>query len=334
MNKVVFTAGVLTVCVVGGLFFCAGLFTGTSVAEKEKTTKIIDAKDNKSLMSKIQGMLPGKKVKETLKTKAEKTTKEVLKKSKEQSVINIDNLLNEIVASHDTNDECLMESVKTKTQEPFTMNQNKRYVVFIGYFPNDVSEEISHLMMAKGYPIHVQSSQINEEESYVFCGPFKKKLNAEKLVAWLHEHNFMNAKLVSHKLLQAEEMDLDEIEGSSKLPQNGDTRKRNVKKKLEDAEDDVHEDEHKVEEEAEVANKEEAEAHSDEEHADEGHSDSENEGEENHEEDHEDSGNDNEDGHASDESREVQSQSQEDSDGDMIQAPQVEEKLVNLEVEE
>lgn len=326
MNKVVFTAGVLTVCVVGGLFFCAGLFTGTSVVEKENTAKIIDAKDNKSLMSKIQGMIPGKKEQNTLKTKAEKATQEVQKESKERSVINIDNLLNEIAASHDTNDECLMENVKTSTKEPFTMNQNKRYVAFIGYFPNDISEEISHLMMAKGYPIHVQPSQINEDESYVFCGPFKKKLNAEKLIAWLHKHNFMNAKLVSHKLLQSEEIDLDEIEDASQLPQNGDIRKRNVKKKSTDEEHDELDDENKTEK-GEVPHDDSADESHDEEHSEENHEDEEH--------DESESVDDSDEEHTSaSEAKENQQQAQESQDSDMIQAPPMEEKVINLEAEE
>lgn len=321
MNKVVFTAGVLTVCVVGGLFFCAGLFTGTSVAEKEKASKIIDAKENKSLMSKIQGILPGKNEQDTLKTKAEKVTQEVQKESKERSVINIDNLLNEIAASHDTNDECLMENVKTSAKEPFTMNQNKRYVAFIGYFPNDVSEEISHLMMAKGYPIHVQPSQINEDESYVFCGPFKKKLNAEKLIAWLHKHNFMNAKLVSHKLLQSEEIDLDEIEDASQLPQNGDIRKRNVKKKSKTKEHNELDDEHKSDDNNRSNDEDSDDSHEDD-HFDEDHDDSESIDES--DEDHT----------SASEAEEKQQQAQESQDSDMIQAPPMEEKVINLEAEE
>ena len=272
MNKVVFTAGVLTVVVVGGIFFCAGLFTGANV---DKGTKIVDIKDKHEIIDKIYDKIPGKPpVKKVAANDEENQNKP----------INIDNLLNEIVASHNTADECLLDSVKTKHEDPVTMNQAKRYVVYIGYFPNDISEEISQLMMAKGYPIHIQISHINEDESFVFCGPFKNKKNAEKLMKWLNSHNFTNAKLVSHKLLQTDEIDLDAIEEDDDLQKNGDNRKRrtsskksrkNVKqeepKEYEDSEehdDEKHEDaeeHHEESDEHKEEKHEDTETHEDEE---------------------------------------------------------------------
>lgn len=323
MNKVVFTAGVLTVVVVGGLFFCAGLFTGANV---DKAAEIVDVKGNQDIINKIYDKIPGKPPVKDAKDE----------EAPQNKPINIDNLLNEIVASHNTADECLLDNVKTKHEDPVTMNQAKRYVVYIGYFPNDVSEEISQLMMAKGYPIHIQISHINEEESFVFCGPFKNKKNAEKLMKWLNSHNFTNAKLVSHKLLQTDEIDLDLIEEKDDLQRNSDNRKRRTSsKKAKKRSDENHEDaeHHEDEENHEDSEKhEDAEHHEDEEsHEDtEKHEEAENHEDEEHHEDaeiHEEAeSHEDEEHHEDVETHEdtenhEDDENHEDSEGDHVDAP-------------
>lgn len=227
MNKVVFIAGVLAVCVVGGLFFCAGLFTGANVSsDKKNNTVLIDAKNEKtSVIDKIYNMLPGKKA-------SKKQNHDVGENREEEpsdnsgSNISIDNLLNEIVSSHETNDQCLIDDVKATEKEQIVMNQTRRYLVFVGYFPADIAEEISQLMMAKGYPMHIQKSGITGEDSFLFCGPFRKKNNANSLVTWLHDNGFVNAKLVSHKLQQSEDMNLDELDTQDILPLNSEGNRK------------------------------------------------------------------------------------------------------------
>lgn len=227
MNKVVFIAGVLAVCVVGGLFFCAGLFTGANVSSNKKNNAVlIDAKGEKtSIMDKIYNMLPGEKTPKKQNHDAEENHEEE-PSNNSGSNISIDNLLNEIASSHETNDQCLIDDVKATEQEQIVMNQMRRYLVFVGFFPADIANEISQLMMAKGYPMHIQKSGIAEGDSFLFCGPFKKKNNANSLVTWLHDNGFVNAKLVSHKLLQSEDMNLDELDTQDILPLNSEGNRK------------------------------------------------------------------------------------------------------------
>lgn len=240
MNKVVFTAGVLAVCVIGGLFFCAGLFFGTNVSvvteEGVKATKKIesgtDVKD--SFINKLQDFVPSSKTKESTIEQHVNTENIVTDNNKkDKSAINLDSLLNEIVASHDTTDACLTDDVKLLNKEHVTMNRMRRYVVFLGYFQKDMCEEISQLMMAKGYPMHIQSSKLNDNECFLFCGPFKKRQSSTNLIRWLKNNGFKNVRLLSHEVLQTENVNLEEfdVENEALQPNMDERRKRTYKSK-------------------------------------------------------------------------------------------------------
>lgn len=253
MNKVVFIAGILTVCVVGGVFFCAGLFMSSYVVSKPGDNKVEPASKTRGedvlstlqettedvkqkgsvILDKIADLIPGKSTARIINTSND-SRPNVTEKDEEitrsTTNINIDNLLNEIVSGHDTSDQCLTENVKYLNKEPIVMNNTKKYMIFVGYFENNMCNDIAQLMMAKGYPIHTQRSGVNNAESYMFCGPFKKKLNAQKILTWLNGNGFQNAKLVSQDTQKPEEISLEEFDDAADaVPINADFRRHSVK---------------------------------------------------------------------------------------------------------
>ncbi|MDR0677940.1 MAG: hypothetical protein LBF44_00195 [Holosporaceae bacterium] len=216
MNKIIVILGIVVLITLGGLFFCAGFFTGTNhmfptqssqKKEEPSSTKkgislsdvesVIDAK-SETISEKIMGMLssPGENSQ-----KSEVVGKKNTSVANEESTqISVDSLLREIAASHATNDDCSPKKTLNKMKTPTPVNPNSlqgKRIVFIGYFKNKIALEIQKLLIGKGYKAHVESSRVGDNESFIFCGPFKKEKNAEKLVKWLRKHDFKEARLIN-----------------------------------------------------------------------------------------------------------------------------------------
>jgi hypothetical protein len=139
------------------------------------------------------------------------------------SHVTIDSLLREIAASHATDDKCSIEKTTQDMSKPIQINQNSLHgkrIVFIGYFKNNIALEIQKLLTEKGYVVHVEASQTGSGESFIFCGPFKKGKNAEKLVKWLRKHDFSEARIVSVSDDSIEETLYEAINDDINLPEN------------------------------------------------------------------------------------------------------------------
>ena len=113
MNKVVFIAGILTVSVVGGIFFCAGMFMSSYMDSKPSTQEALISnkaeeksdkddtkqKEGESFFGKIANLMPGNEAKNA------EVAAEAEDNKQQSAYINLDSLLNEIVATHDTADQ-------------------------------------------------------------------------------------------------------------------------------------------------------------------------------------------------------------------------------------
>lgn len=243
MNKVVLTVGSITVIVVGGLFFCAGMFTGADLNDKNNITvkEIIPQDMATKLKNKVTGLLNRNsnteiKVLDTSDNQKlideddlallQSPSKSGILLERPSQHITVDSLLNEVISSHDTTDQCLLDNVKTKQRENVILNDTKKNLVFIGYFPVNIAKQISKLLMTKGYPTHVQNSNMTDSEAFVFCGPFKKESRANILVKWLQKHDFVNAKIVKGTLLKSEKIDEDVLKLEiTRVPINADNMK-------------------------------------------------------------------------------------------------------------
>ena len=258
MNKVIFVIGSITAVVVGGLFFCAGLFARAKINPtsseqsqsvqiveklKEKIDNIFEKKDENKIEIFDTDNDP-KMVDEDDLTPLQNTSSGVLLE-KPSVNITVDNLLNEVIATHNTADDCLFDNVKTQTEEVVVKNESKQNVVFIGYFPSETAHEISKLLMVKGYPAHVQTSNINDSESFIFCGPFKKESSAQALVDWLQQHNFSNAKIIEQTEIQPEEVNKNILKQQDKsLPtlNQGSAKPQDVSNNIEEETENFSED--------------------------------------------------------------------------------------------
>lgn len=255
VNKVVLIIGSVTVIVVGGLFFLAGMFTGADL----DTASIVTGKEAiqdgvaSKLKASVANFLNEKDKTEIKVLEANDDTNMLdeddlrpLQSSSQSGIlferpspnVTIDTLLNEIISGHSTNDDCLTSNVKTEKKENVVLNDTKGNVVFIGYFPTETAKQVSKLVMAKGYPSHVQISNATDAEAFVFCGPFKKESSAKLLVSWLRKHDFQNAKIVKGNLLKSQKLDEAKInEEAEGIPTNlenkkakpATTRKKNAK---------------------------------------------------------------------------------------------------------
>jgi hypothetical protein len=243
VNKVVAILGIIVLITLGGLFFCAGFFTGTTMSptntigrqeeqsNSEKSVSLRDVEaviDTKSatISEKIMGILSS-----AAETAASSISEAVDHRSasavpaieEESSKVSIDSLLREIAAGHATNDNCSPTETLRKMHMPTPINpdslQGKR-IVFIGYFKNKIALEVQKLLVGKGYKPHIEVSKTGDNESFVFCGPFKKEANAEKLVRWLRRHDFTEARVVSISNESLEETLYDAMNEDSGPPEN------------------------------------------------------------------------------------------------------------------
>jgi cell division septation protein DedD len=243
MNKVVAILGIIVLITLAGLFFCAGFFTGSNISSIQSIPSS-DAKpdaEKKITMNEINAVVDAKsrtvseKIKEILASSNGNTAtatadKKDKSKSKnpepdESSQITIDSLLREIAASHmEEGDDCsphkTMEEINSR--KPISSNNLLgKKIVFIGYFKNKIALQIQQLLIGKGYKAHVEASKTGDEnESFVFCGPFKKEQNAKTLVKWLQKHNFSEARIISISKEAIEETLYDFINEDSGLPEN------------------------------------------------------------------------------------------------------------------
>lgn len=141
----------------------------------------------------------------------------------DDSQVSVNSLLKEIAASHAADDDCSVDktqaSLNVNKNVPETTLEGKR-IVFVGYFKTNVALQIQRLLLQKGYQVHVEESRTSNHESFVFCGPFKERKNAENLVTWLNSHNFADARVVKVERDALEETLFDASANNSDIPSN------------------------------------------------------------------------------------------------------------------
>jgi hypothetical protein len=246
VNKVVAILGIIVLITLGGLFFCAGFFTGTTVLPSGSSSTSGPAKgdagDSVSVDS-VESAIDTKstsisdKIMEILASAAETATTSISNvvdrknsmTADESAHVSIDSLLREIAAGHATDDPCSPASTQQKMSTPAVINPNSLHgkrIVFVGYFKNKIALEVQKLLITKGYKAHVELSRTGDGESFVFCGPFKKEKNAQTLVKWLRKHDFSEARVVSVSSVAMEETLYDAV--------NEDGPPQNVEKDIPD----------------------------------------------------------------------------------------------------
>jgi cell division septation protein DedD len=244
MNKVVAILGIVVLITLGGLFFCAGFFTGTTVfptlqsanvkngdgadsdSSSEKGVSLKDAEaavDSKSagISDKILAILAS--AAESASSSISDITDKKSSHADASSHVTVDSLLREIAAAHAMDDSCSVETTKQKISVPVPVNPHSLHgkrIVFVGYFKNNIALEIQEVLTEKGYNAHVEVSRTGSGESFIFCGPFKKTKNAEKLVKWLRKHDFSEARIVSVSADAVEETLYDAINDDVGPPEN------------------------------------------------------------------------------------------------------------------
>lgn len=252
MNKVVAVLGIIVLLTLAMLFFCIGFFTGSTatpgnlagdvisqinkdsaenMSKEAIAEKLGDVGDMKSakISDKIMRILAaaGYKIEnfsEIIKTKASKTLSHKTNKGLETEPLSVDSLLREIASSHTPQDDCSYQKTMTEIQEhepvvDKTLDGKK--VVFIGYFKNAIAVQIQKLLTGRGYKTHVELSKSSDgQESFVFCGPFKKDDTANKLLQWLQTHDFTEARIISITKEAIEETLYDAINDGTGLPEN------------------------------------------------------------------------------------------------------------------
>ncbi|MDR1334074.1 MAG: hypothetical protein LBJ71_02540 [Holosporaceae bacterium] len=222
MNKVVAILGIIVLITLGGLFFCAGFFTGTTVfptlqSAAVKSNDATDADSEKSVsLKEVESIVDSQsagisdKILSILASAAESASSSLSDGGADKKAaahpadmaahVTVDSLLREIAATHATDDDCSAEATTKKINTPTPINPNSLHgkrVVFIGYFKNKIALEVQKLLTGKGYKTHVEVSRTGNGESFIFCGPFKKEKNADKLVKWLRKHDFGEARMVN-----------------------------------------------------------------------------------------------------------------------------------------
>jgi hypothetical protein len=240
VNKVVAILGIIVLITLGGLFFCAGFFTGTTTlstitASSDKSTKDVTA-DGISL-ERVEAAIDTKsasmsdKIMEILASTTETASSTISNVANHGKMltgdnsthVSVDSLLREIAAGHSTNDNCSPNDTLQKINTPHPVNPNSLHgkrVVFVGYFKNKIALEIQKLLITKGYKAHLETSKTGDGESFVFCGPFKKEKNAQMLVKWLRKHDFSEARMVKISEVAIEETLYDALNDSAGPPEN------------------------------------------------------------------------------------------------------------------
>ena len=241
MNKLVAILGFIVLITLGGLFFCAGFFTGTFTtphstidqSENNNTTdntKQITMEDvsefidtqSENISDKISEILAS--VKDYSHQKNEHNNEESNIHTYEEK-ITVDSLLKEIAIPHTLNDDCsahkTVEHMNAANTHSLEDVHKGKIVVFIGYFKDVIALQIQQLLEKKGYKTHVELSNTgSQNDAFVFCGPFKKEKNANKLVKWLKRHNFSEARLLNVTNHAIEETLYEFMGEESSLPEN------------------------------------------------------------------------------------------------------------------
>lgn len=250
MNKVVAVLGIIVLVTLAMLFFCVGFFTGSTISPpqliesfqkdpKKDAAKKITAQNIENLTDiksatisdKIMNILSAAgSATETFSESLHKKNKNNSNKKKDakpiegESRITIDSLLREIATTHPPHDDCSYHKTMTQMHAPKPVVDKELHgkkIVFVGYFKSNIAVQIQKLLTGKGYKTHVELSKSSEgNESFVFCGPFKKDDNAKKLVTWLLGHDFSEARVVSITKEAIEETLFDIVNESSSLPEN------------------------------------------------------------------------------------------------------------------
>ena len=238
MNKIVAILGVVVLITLGALFFFAGFYMGnTTTFGKPATTETESAENQdkkkitlQDINAKIaaQSNNVSEKVMKIISSSADNISNSVSKvvtkiSHQKASQMSADSLLKEILASHSEHDDCSAEKTEKNIQSAAKYNKDSlrgKKVVFIGYFKDNIALQIQHLLINKGYKVHVEESKTCPGESFIFCGPFKKKENAETLVAWLRDHDFSEAKVVNIIQESVEKTIADTMDNDSTIPEN------------------------------------------------------------------------------------------------------------------
>lgn len=220
MNKIAVILGIIALITLGGLFFCAGFFTGSSVYPNLLGESPKNFMDIGNLLEE-QSVALNNKLKDIADFDEPRTSKYANEK------ISIDSLLREIASTHSAKDDCSIDKTAQSIQLNESLLANKtsnsfegKALVFIGYFKNKIALQVQRLLMKKGYKAHVEISKNQQNESFVFCGPFKKEINAAKLAKWLSKHGFAEARVVSISNEAIEETLYDFMNDDSLLPEN------------------------------------------------------------------------------------------------------------------
>ena len=237
MNKVVAILGVIVVITLGALFFFAGFYMGntSTFGSSSKTETSASNEDKKKITLQdinaqiaVQSNNISDKVMKIISDGADNISTSVSRavtKINHQNIsqISADSLLKEILATHSDHDDCSVEKTEKNIQSPQPLNKDSlrgKKVVFIGYFKDNIALQVQQLLIGKGYKVHVEQSKTSDRESFVFCGPFKKKENADKLVNWLGEHDFSEAKVVNIIQASVEDTLANSMDDDSDIPEN------------------------------------------------------------------------------------------------------------------
>ena len=139
----------------------------------------------------------------------------------------VDSLLREIAARHPIEDECTYKETITRMREGRREAEKRlrkldgQKIVFIGYFKNRVALQIQKLLISRGYKAHIEISKTGDgQESFIFCGPFKKEKYAQVLLEWLLKHDFSEARIISVTKEVSGQSLYESISGDSSMPIN------------------------------------------------------------------------------------------------------------------
>ena len=144
-----------------------------------------------------------------------------------RSNMTVDSLLREIAARHPIEDECTYKETITRMREGRREAEKRlrkldgQKIVFIGYFKNRVALQIQKLLISRGYKAHIEISKTGDgQESFIFCGPFKKEKYAQVLLEWLLKHDFSEARIISVTKEVSGQSLYESISGDSSMPIN------------------------------------------------------------------------------------------------------------------
>ncbi len=242
MNKVVAILGVIVVITLGALFFFAGFYMGnttmfgktTTLESKSESESAENPKKKKMTLQEINDKIRAQsnnvseKVMKIISGSADNISSSVSKvmtkiSHQKASKMSADSLLKEILASHSEHDDCSPEKTEKNIQSGAKYNKDSlrgKKVVFIGYFKDNIALQIQNLLINKGYKVHVEESKTCPGESFIFCGPFRKKENAETLANWLKDHDFSEAKVINIVQESVEKTIADTLDDDSTIPEN------------------------------------------------------------------------------------------------------------------